>query len=406
MNAERAPAPLDEEPPDATPHHRPRDPLQSGRAEADAAARAGTGGLDAPSPRNEIAPPTRIDVPWSVFAKGIAAFLVMQGLFRFFQQIAAVFVILTLALFLTAALSPLAARLQRWGLGRGLASLIAVGAAILVILALLGLVVPPLVIEVVEFINDLPLHLERLQRFAAANPELFRELEGLAQRLRQDPRAFFTGFLRAGAGAVSLVFSGVLILTLALYFLVDQERIRRALLEHLPRRHRHRVDLTITETACVIRGYFVGQAIVSSIFAVLTFLLLTILGVPYATVLAGLGFILDAIPNIGATLATIVPALVAFASEGIADAVIVIGVVMVYQQIENNFVAPRILGEKLEIPPVLTLVAILVGGAVLGVIGVIIAIPLAGVLPVIDRIWWRRDGAAKGEHRKGPQARG
>lgn len=378
MNAERAPAPLEDEP-------------QEVRFRA--------------APQDEP-PPTRIDIPWSVFVKGIVAFLVMQGLLRFFQQVTAVVVILALALFLTAALSPLAAWIERRGVKRGLASLLAVGAAILVILALAGLVVPPLVIEVIEFVNDLPLHLERLQRLSTSNPELFRALEQIAQRVRQDPRAFFAGFLRAGASAAGLIFSGVLILTLALYFLLDQEQIRKALLDHLPRRHRDRVDLTITEVARVIRSYFVGQAIVSSIFAILTFLLLTILGVPYATVLAGLAFALDAIPNIGATLAVIVPALVAFASEGIVDALIVVGVVMVYQQIENNLIAPRILGEKLEIPPVLTLIAILVGGAVLGVIGVIIAIPLAGVLPVIDRIWWRRDGEAKGEHRKGREVRG
>src|SRR5690606_30020393 len=267
----------------------------------------------------------------------------MQGLFRFFQQVTAVVVILALALFLTAALSPLAAWIERRGVGRGLASLLAVGAAILVILALAGLVVPPLVIEVIEFVNDLPLHLERFQRLSASNPELFQALERMAQRVRQDPRAFLTGFLRAGVNAAGVIFSGVLILTLALYFLLDQEQIRKALLDHLPRRHRDRVDLTITEVARVIRSYFVGQAIVSSIFAVLTFVLLTILGVPYATVLAGLAFALDAIPNIGATLAVIVPALVAFASEGIADALIVVGVVMVYQQIENNIIAPRIL---------------------------------------------------------------
>src|SRR5690554_1849894 len=142
VNAERAPAPLEDEPREArydvAPQHEP--------------------------------PPTRIDIPWSVFVKGIVALLVMQGLFRFFQQVTAVVVILALALFLTAALSPLAAWIERRGVGRGLASLLAVGAAILVILALAGLVVPPLVIEVVEFVDDLPQHLERFQRLSASNP--------------------------------------------------------------------------------------------------------------------------------------------------------------------------------------------------------------------------------------------
>ncbi len=394
MSAERAPAPFDDEPPDAARRADSRRTRETARDASHDRVHARGAGPSA-DPLDDPVAQTRIDVPWSVFVKGIVALLVMQGLLLFFQQVTVVVIVLALALFLTAALSPLAAWIERKGLGRGLASLLAVGAAVLVILALLALVIPPLVIEVIEFVNNLPFHLARLQRLATSYPELFQALERIAQRVRENPRAFFTGFLRVGADAAGAIFSGVIILTLALYFLMDQEQIRKVLLDHLPERHRDRVDLTITEVARVIRGYFVGQAIVSSIFAILTFLLLTILGVPYATVLAGLAFALDAIPNIGATLAVIIPALVAFASEGIVDALIVVGVVMVYQQIENNLISPRILGKRLEIPPVLTLVAILVGGAVLGVIGVIIAIPLAGTLPVLDRIWWRGDGAAR-----------
>jgi len=394
VSAERAPAPFDDEPPDAARRADSRRTRETARDASHDRVHARGAGPSA-DPLDDPVAQTRIDVPWSVFVKGIVALLVMQGLLLFFQQVTVVVIVLALALFLTAALSPLAAWIERKGLGRGLASLLAVGAAVLVILALLALVIPPLVIEVIEFVDNLPFHLARLQRLATSYPELFQALERIAQRVRENPRAFFTGFLRVGADAAGAIFSGVIILTLALYFLMDQEQIRKVLLDHLPERHRDRVDLTITEVARVIRGYFVGQAIVSSIFAILTFLLLRILGVPYATVLAGLAFALDAIPNIGATLAVIIPALVAFASEGIVDALIVVGVVMVYQQIENNLISPRILGKRLEIPPVLTLVAILVGGAVLGVIGVIIAIPLAGTLPVLDRIWWRGDGAAR-----------
>ncbi|HEX7117461.1 MAG TPA: AI-2E family transporter [Longimicrobiales bacterium] len=359
-------------------------------------------GDDAPDPAvadspADAAPRIRIDVPWSVFAKAIVAMLLTLGLFRFFQQVTAVVVIITLALFLTAVLSPLADWIQRRGAGRGMAALLSVAAAVLVVLALFGLILPPLIIEGIEFAEDLPNQLERLRRLSTAYPTVFEGLQRTAMRIRQDPARFFTGFLRAGASAVNAVFSAVIVLTLALYLLIDQERVRAAVLDHLPARHRERADRTITGVARAVRGYFTGQAIVSTIFAVLTFLVLTILGVPYATVLAAIAFFLDAIPNIGATLATIVPALVAFASEGIVDALIVVGVFMVYQQVENNVVSPRVLGEKLEISPVLTLVAILVGGAVLGVIGVIIAIPLAGTLPVIDRIWIRGDGAGAGE---------
>ena len=140
-------------------------------------------------------------------------------------------------------------------------------------------------------------------------------------------------------------------------------------------------------TAEVIRAYFIGQTIVSSIFAVFTFLLLTVLDVPYAAVFAALAFFLDAIPNIGATLANVIPATVALATRGLTTALIVVAAVLVYQQVENNVIQPRVLSGRLNVPPVLTLIAILAGGKLLGVLGVILAIPLAGMLPVLERIW-------------------
>ena len=104
-------------------------------------------------------------------------------------------------------------------------------------------------------------------------------------------------------------------------------------------------------------------------------------------VFAALAFFLDAIPNIGATLANVIPATVALATRGLTTALIVVAAVLVYQQLENNIIQPRVLSKRLNVPPVLTLIAILVGGKLLGVLGVILAIPLAGTLPVLERIW-------------------
>ncbi len=326
-------------------------------------------------------------MPWRVFAKAVVTVLATIAIVRFLEQITVVGVMLTLSLFLTAVLSPLTAWLERRGLGRGVASMLAVAAAVLLILGLLALVIPPLVLQAIEFANDLPSRLARLEQGLTRFPGVWEALERRAQVISRDPIDFFTGFLRFGANAVSAIFSAVLIATLALYLLIDHVRIRSAIIRHVSPVYRERVDRTIDETARAVRAYFTGQAIVSGIFAVLTFVLLTILGVPYATVLAAFAFVLDAIPNIGATIAIVLPALIAFSSEGITDALIIVATFMIYQQIENNVISPRILGGKLDIPPILTLLAILVGGALLGVLGIIIAIPLAGTLPVIDRLW-------------------
>src|SRR5690606_1617199 len=202
-----------------------------------------------------------------------------------------------------------------------------------------------------------------------------------------NPAELLSGALEFGFGVASVIFAGVLLLTLALYFLIDGDRVRTAVLRLTPREYRARVEASMDGTAEVIRAYFIGQTIVSSIFAVFTFLLLTVLDVPYAAVFAALAFFLDAIPNIGATLANVIPATVALATRGLTIALVVVGAVLVYQQIENNIIQPRVLSGRLKVPPVLTLIAILVGGKLLGVLGVILAIPVAGMLPVLERIW-------------------
>lgn len=329
----------------------------------------------------------RLEVPARTFIKAILAILATILILRFLGQITVVIIMIILALMIASVLNPMVGWLERHKIGRGVASLISIVVVVLGILAFLGIILPPLVIQAIELIQNAPEVIARFQRILIRYPDAYQALENAAFRLRQQPMLLVSGFLRIGTNTASAIFGGVLILTLALYFLIDQEKIRRTLLQHVPERYRDRLDRTITGVSRVIRAYFTGQVIVSSIFAIYTFVLLTILGVPYATILAAMAFFLDAIPNIGATLATIIPAGVALSTRSLTAMIILVIAIMVYQQVENNFISPRILGGRLEIPPVLTLIAILVGGAVFGIVGIILAVPLAGTLPIIDRLW-------------------
>lgn len=339
---------------------------------------------------------TRIEVPGRVFVQAVIAVLITYGLLRFFIQVLSIAILIGLSLILAAVLAPVVAWLERHRVRRGLASLLSIGLVVLVVLALLGLVVPPLVIQGIEFANNLPGLIDHWQRVLERYPDLFQSLENVANRLRQDPGAIFSGFLRFGVGAATILFGGVLLLTLTLYFLMDQERIRAAVLRQFPPKYRSRVEETLEGLAVVVRSYFAGQAIVSTIYAIFTFILLTVLGVPYAAILAAIAFFLDAIPNIGSLIATVVPSLIAL-TQSLVTAIIVAAALIIYNQIENNLISPRILGDKLKVPPVLTMIAILVGGALFGILGIIIAIPLAGAVPVIERIWFGDRGAASVE---------
>jgi len=338
-------------------------------------------------------PTTTVDVPGRVFAKAVATILITLLLIGFFRQIATVVVMLALASIIAAVLEPVVGWLTRHRLSRGLASLAALFLLLLILGGLLAIVLPPIITQAVELVNNLPNQLPKLQRALARYPSAYNAIAREIQSVRQDPGDFFAGFLRAGFNVLSAIVSGLLVLTLALYLLIDKRRVIDSILQHTPSTYRDRVDRTITECGAVARAYFTGQVIVSALFSCFALIVLIVLGVPYALVVAAFSFVLDAIPNIGATLATVLTVLVALIAESATDALIIAVLFLSYQLVENNYISPRIIGGKLNISPVLTLTAIIIGGQVLGVVGVILAIPIAGMLPVIDRIWFRPAGA-------------
>lgn len=347
----------------------------------------------------------RLLIPATTLAKvGVFAMLTLAALWVF-VSLGDVLVLILLALLVAAVLSAPVGWLQRRGLGRGLAAVLSVVGVLVILAGLAAVVLPPLVNEVEELLANLPDTLERLRGRLRGNPTLYETVMRQAHEARADPSGLLTGALQFGFGVVSTMVAGVLLLTLALYFLIDGDRVRAALLRLTADEYRERVNATIAGTGEVMRRYFIGQTIVSSIFAAYTFLLLTVLGVPYAGVFAALAFFLDAVPNIGATLATVLPGLVGL-SQSVTTAIIIVAAIMVYQQIENNVISPRVLSGKLNVPPVATLMAVLLGAKLLGVVGVILAIPLAGTLPVLERIWItsRRDEGTLAERPRSPDA--
>jgi predicted PurR-regulated permease PerM len=335
---------------------------------------------------------TRIEVPGRVFVRAVVAALITFALFRFFTQVLGVGVLLALALILTAILVPLVDWLERHGLGRGFASALGVLLVVVIVLAVLGVVVPPLVVQGIELANTLPALIDRWRTTLERYPDVLLSLEGVAHRLRENPGTVFTSIIRFSVGAATTIFGGILLLTLTLYFLIDRERVRAGVLRQVPAAYRERADRTISGVALVCRAYFAGQLVLSTSFAIVTFVLLTVLGVPFAAILAALAFFLDGIPNIGSLIAIILPALMGL-TRSLTTAIIVAAVLIVYNQIENYLISPKILSGRLRVPPVLTMIAILVGGELFGILGIIIAIPLAGAVPVIERIWLTGDGS-------------
>jgi predicted PurR-regulated permease PerM len=202
--------------------------------------------------------------------------------------------------------------------------------------------------------------------------------------------------LSQGVNVVSAIGNVILVLIIAIYLLADRGRSVEGLLRRLPPARAEKVRRSVAAAAMVINGYVVGQSINSALFAGFTLVILSLLHVPSAVVLALIAAIGDAIPQIGVILATIPALLLALTKSG-ETALIVLAAYVSYQQVENYVTSPRVFARTLDLSPLVTLLAVLIGGSLLGVIGILLALPVAAATPVVARIWLEDDGAANEE---------
>ena len=190
----------------------------------------------------------------------------------------------------------------------------------------------------------------------------------------------------AGTTLLGVVANTVFVLVLAVYLLLDGERVYGWVAHYLPPSVQVKVRATIPELVKIVSGYVIGQTITSVMFGIFVFGVLTVLGVPGAIVLAVLAALLDAVPIFGVPVAT-VPALLLALTVSVPVAIAVLVLYVIYQQIENYLIVPRIYGNRLRVAPIAVLLGVVVGGQLLGIIGILLALPVVAAIPVLERIW-------------------
>jgi predicted PurR-regulated permease PerM len=174
------------------------------------------------------------------------------------------------------------------------------------------------------------------------------------------------------------------VLVLTIYFLADMPRIRSLLYRLFPDSRRPRAILIGDDILAKVGGYVLGNLVISLIAGGLTFGWLLIFGVPYALLLSILVAILDLVPVVGSTVAGVVVALVAL-TVSLPICLATVGFFVVYRLGEDYFLVPRIIGRAVEVPALVTVVAVLIGGALLGIIGALVAIPIAAAILLLAR---------------------
>ena len=342
-----------------------------------------------PGERLVLAPVTvRHEVPLRTIATVLAVLAVLWLLAQLWTLLLSLFV----ALLLTAALDPPVSRLERRGVPRAASIAIFVLALAGIVAGIAVLVVPPLVEQGTQLAEAAPGYLERFRLFTQANPEVFTRVQAAAAGSDADPQAVASRFLAAGAGLFRGISAFLIVLVMTAYLLADGERIYDWTVRYLPQGQRIRVRQALPEISRVVSGYLLGQLLTSLLFGVFTFVVLTVLGVPQPLLLAILAAVADAIPVVGVVIATVPAVLLALTVSPLA-AGIVLALYLAYQQVENYLIVPRVYRGTLELHPFAVLIAVLVGAQLLGVLGVLLALPIAAAVPVIERIWGGRSSS-------------
>jgi predicted PurR-regulated permease PerM len=336
---------------------------------------------------------TQIELPVATILKVLftIAFLLILG--QIWQILLLVFIGLFVAMVLARPVSWLQAR----GLPRGFAIALVLGAVIGFVVVVLWYVTPGLVTELREFWIHLPDYVESgLALTASRWPDFYEQAVAWAEEQQSGLNAGgfdVRGVLSQGLDLITGVFNVLLMLIIAVYILADEGRSLEGIYQWMPQRHAIKLRRTFPAVANVVNGYVVGQAINSTLFALFTLILLSALNVPSAAVLALIAAIGDAIPQIGVTLATI-PAVLLALTQSLETALIVLVAYFIYQQIENYVTSPRVFSRTLQLRPLVTLLAVLVGGKLLGIVGVLFALPVAAAIPTVAAIWLEDDTKA------------
>ena len=296
-------------------------------------------------------------------------------------------IVLLIAAFVAIGLDPAVRFLVRRGLSRMLAVTVI---ALLLLAGVAGFgaaAIPPLSHEATQLYNAAPKYAADLQDQHNALGRLNLKYH-ITTRLTQDLQSSLntsaaSGLLSAGTKVVSYTFDAFLTLVLVIYFLVDLPRIKHAGYRLVSLRNRPRFGLLADEVINRVGGYVLGNVATSVVATVTSYVLLLLLGVPYALVLSILTGVLDLIPLVGSSIAGVLVALVALAAVSPTAAIITVVFHIVYRFFEDYLLNPRVLKRTVDVSPLVTIVAVVIGGGLLGIIGALIAVPTAAAIQLM-----------------------
>jgi predicted PurR-regulated permease PerM len=333
---------------------------------------------------------------WGLFG-GLGA-LVALWIGLMVVRISGVLVLVVVALFLAVGLNPAVEFLIRRGVRRPYAVLCVITGVILVFAGFLTILVPIISHQVTEISNHLPGWFDNLQK----NHEVkkFDEKYDVTTKVEDYVKSgawaekAFGGAVGVGLAILGALLNAFVVVVLTLYFLASLPTMKKAAYSLAPASRRERVSLLGDRILRNIGGYVSGAFVVATCAGISTLVFLFIVGLgSYAVALAMVVALLDVIPMIGATIGAVIVCAIAFATD-LRTGIIAVIFYIAYQQIENYVIYPKVMSRSVEIPGALTVVAALVGGTLLGVVGALLAIPTAAsILLLVKEVFVPRQEA-------------
>jgi predicted PurR-regulated permease PerM len=313
----------------------------------------------------------------------------LSGLLYLLVQIRSTLLLLSIAIFLAVALGPAVDFFSR-RLPRAASILIVYLLIFCVFSGVLALVVPPVVNGASGLSRDIPTYIDGLR-----NNRTMREFDNkydITPRLREEATKLpsrlgdaATALQSVAAGAFNAAFQLLTVLTMTFFLLLDGRRMAAFALRRFGGAHERRLFEVAGRIYKSTAGYVMGALTITTINGILTLIVLSILGVPFAVPLAVLMSFFGLIPLVGATIGGVLILVVTLFTD-FPTATIVYGIFLIcYQQFENNVLQPFIFKRTVNVHPLAVIVAILAGSSILGVVGALVAIPVVAALQIVLR---------------------
>jgi predicted PurR-regulated permease PerM len=325
--------------------------------------------------------------PFYIGLTASAGVAVTYGAVRILGSMSSVLVLIGVAFFLALGLEPAVS----WFVNRKLPRWAATTLVFVIFLAMMGAflaaAIPPLVQQAGELIKQAPHYIQQAQDHSSAIGRLNDRLH-LQQRITDTINgsggSVLNDVVSAGSAVFGAVADSLIVIVLTVYFLVDMPRIRTNLYRLVPHTRRPRAILIGDEVFAKVGAYVLGNVLISVIAGAATFLWLMAFDVPYPLLLGIFVALLDLVPVVGSTIAGVVVAAVALT----VSLPICIGTTVffvVFRLLEDYLLVPRIIGSAVKVPALITVVAVLIGGALLGIVGALVAIPIAAALLLLTQ---------------------